>query len=147
MQTFFLTRFFFHLFFYRSMDLHFRATRRSQRGVVSLTEDGYLMPTANGTSFFVSSIVTMMFEITSGYYENIKDTTCNLPGRRTFQSSTQNVSTENFAIRFFRYLTKKRLVFVALMFSVGEIPRKPSDPSSSYPKNNVSLGPRAVSLA
>ena len=42
-----------------------RSTRHLQRGVVPLFGDGYLLYTANGTSFhsfFILSIVTMMFE-------------------------------------------------------------------------------------
>ena len=33
------------------------------------------------------------------------------------------------------------------VLSFGEIPRRPSDPSSSHRKNNVILGPHKVSLA
>ena len=33
------------------------------------------------------------------------------------------------------------------MFSLGEIPRRPSNPRPSHPKNNAFLGPRVVSSA
>ena len=49
------------------------------------------------------------------------------------------------------FLMEKRGIklseFVAVMFSGGEIPRRPNGSSSSHPKNNIVLGPRSVSLA
>ena len=73
------------------------------------------------------------------------------PGKKNFESSIQDSWTENFEIMFFEYQTKNIASefqgLWQLCFSVGEIPGRPSDPTSSHPKNNVSLGRRAVSVS
>ena len=96
-----------------------------------------------------------MFVVTSGRWETeksfVQSSKIFISERGTFGSSIQKGSTEIFEIMFFGYPNDTRSTefsgFVAVMFSLGEIPRKPSDLSSSYLKNNVFSGPRAGSLA
>ena len=62
--------------------------------------------------------------------------------RKTFRSCTPNDSIENLKTNFFReYLANTTTLtfpkFVAVMFRAEGIPCKPSDSSSSHPKNNV----------
>ena len=91
-------------------------------------------------SYFL--LLLCMVEITSCRCENTKKVTCHLPGfyyrQKTFRSSIQNDSTENFDTMLFKYLTEKLCVklprFVAAVFSFGGIPRRPSDSSSSHPQ-------------
>ena len=101
-----------------------------------------LLHAAVGMSFFVFS-TTMTFHVNNFWLlQKHEKVACNLPvclPRKKDCSSIQNDSIEKFEIAL-------DLQDLAVMFSVGEIPRRPSEPCSSHLIVNVVLGPRAVSL-
>ena len=131
-------------------------TRRWQRGVVPLAGDGFLLLTADGTAFFL---------FFSRYYDawtntgslqkyeksHVQSSRIFIPDNRLFGSSIQNGSTRTYRNNIFECPTIHAEInlsrLVVAMFSMGQIPRRPRHPSSSYPRNNVVLVPRAVSLA
>ena len=66
-------------------------TRRLQRGLVPFVgDDGYLLHMADGTSFFLFSIATLMFDLNSGRYENTK--------KRHVQSSKIFIPKKDFRV-------------------------------------------------
>ena len=104
-------------------------------------------------NFYRNRYRPMMIELTFDRCENPKKVTCHFHNfhlrKGTFGSCFWNGSAENLEILFFGYLTKKGNIrssgFVAVMFSVGEMPRKSSKFTPS--QKQCFLGPRAVSLA
>ena len=118
-----------------------RATGRLQRGVVPL--DGDLLHMAKAASFFIFFIVSLMMELTFGCCKNSKST-CDLPGflsrKKDFWVVLLEWLDRTFGNVFWIPSTKpstKHPGFLAVFFSFREVPRGPSDPSSSHLKYNV----------
>ena len=127
-----------------------RATQCLAKGVVPLLGDGFLFYTAGKTLFFMFSIVsindwTNFWPLRKLKKSHVQSSRIFIRKKDVFGSCLWNGSTGNFEMILFGYPIKNLAFldssgFVAVMFSLREIPHRPSSPSSSHLKNNLCFG-------
>ena len=129
-----------------------RTTRCFERNVVLLIGDGYGKE-ERYFSYFPLSVWWLyhLLAVVKTQKSHVQLFRIFHPGKSTFGSCFWQGSRKNFSdVMVFWIPNKKRGLnlsrFVAVMVRFGEIPSRPSDPSSSHPRKNAFLCPQAVSL-